>query len=214
MRSLLILLVLGGVAACKQSEPVERADPGLVRISTDRVIRTGPVGEGEWATQATSVLVDAENNADRDLFVTLGGALTDAAGAEVGALRPESLLIPKGGRRTFALVDAQDAPRPAATGARIEVLGAVGPRWTPRTRIHDAHIFDDRGRVMIAASVTNEADRRAVQIVFAGFHDAEGRPMARPFEVLEMGAGVTQTVRFVGPEGAKTAYLFLGDATY
>jgi hypothetical protein len=81
-------------------------------------------------------------------------------------------------------------------------------------RIHDVKVFDDRGRVMLAGNVTNEADRPGKIIVLAGFHDASGAPMSRPFIVLELGSKITDTVRFVGPEGSKTGYLFLGDASF
>lgn len=213
MRSLLpfTLLVLVG---CAKSEPAERVDPGMVRLSTDRVVKTGAVGEGKWETAATYVLVDAENASDGDLLVTLAGSLVDAAGKELAPLRPESLFVPRGGTRTFALVDEQNQARPEATGAKVEVRGAVVPRWKPMVTISEPSIFDDRGKVMIAAKVTNDADRPGTVIVFAGFHDADGRPMARQFEVLEMGAGITQVVRFVGPDGSRRGYLFLGDAVF
>jgi hypothetical protein len=214
VRSLLLLLLVPIAAGCARREPAERLDPGQVRLSTDRVLRTGPVGEGRWETRATFVLIDAENRSASDLLVTLEGTLQDGAGAAVGRLRAESLWVPRGGRRTFALVDAEHQERPTATGAQVTVAGAMVPRWAPRVRIHDAHIFDDRGRVMIAARVTNDADRPGAQIVFAAFHDAEGRPMARPHEVLQLGAGISRVVRFVGPEGSRTGYLFLGDATF
>jgi len=202
------------LVGCSKSEPAEKVDPDLVRISQDRVVRHDQVGEGSFETRATYVLVDVENTSNSDLFVTLDGTLIDAAGAEVGPLRAESLRLPEGGRRTFALVDEDNAERPAATDARLEVIGAVVARWSPTTRIQDANVFDDHGKVIAAASVTNGADRPGKIIVLAGFHDAAGKPVARPFTVLEMGAGITQTVRFVGPDGSKTGYIFLGDAVY
>lgn len=212
MRSLLVTLLV--VAGCAKSEPAERVDPGLVRLSTDRVVKTGSVGEGKWETAATYLLVDAQNASERDLLVTLRGTLVDAAGADVAPLRAESLFIPRGGTRTFALVDDANQARPSATDAKVEVIGAMVPRWKPKVTLSQPNIFDDRGKVIIAANVTNDADRPGKVIVFAGFHDADGRPMARQFELLEMGAGITQVVRFVGPEGSRKGYLFLGDAVY
>jgi hypothetical protein len=213
VRSLLILALLGA-AGCKATERTPQVDPGLVRVSTDVVVKSGSVGDGRWQTSATYALVDADNTAGTDLLVTLGGDLTDAGGATVGTLRPESIYMPKGSKRTFALVDDRDAPRPAATTAAIHVIGAVEPKWRPTVTIRDAHLFDDLGKPVIAASVTNDADRPGQVIVFAAFHDADGRPAARQYDVLEIGSKITQTVRFVGPQGARTAYLFLGDASY
>jgi hypothetical protein len=202
------------LVGCARSEPARQVDPDLIRISPEHLIRHDQVGEGKFETRATYVLVDAENQADTDALVTLAGTLVDADGATVGTLRPESIRIPRGGRRTFALVDDQNAERAGATEARFEVRGAVVPRWTPSVRIHDVKVFDDRGKIVLAGNVTNEADRPGKIIVLAGFHDADGRPMARPFVLLEMGSKITETVRVVGPEGSKTGYLFLGDTTF
>ncbi|MCA9677644.1 MAG: hypothetical protein KC464_21660 [Myxococcales bacterium] len=212
-RSLAVAAITLG-AACGRHAPGEPFDPGAIKISTDRVVKTDTVGDGEWERQATFVLVDADNVSAGELLVTLGGALTDATGAEVGALRPESLRIPAGGRRTFALVDAHDAARPTATGATIVVRGAVPPRWQPDAHLADGHVFDDHGKVMVAANLVNDADRAGRVIVFAGFHDADGRPMQRQFLLAEIGAHITQVVRFVGPEGSKSGYVYLGDASY
>jgi len=215
VRSLLIVAGLSiGAAGCTRAERTEQVDPGLVHVSTDVVIKSGSVGEGRWETSATYALVDADNAAATDLLVTLDGELRDAGGAKVGTLRPESLYMPKGSKRTFALVDDRNAPRPAATTAAIRVIGAVEPRWRPTVTIRDAHLFDDLGKPIIAASVSNDADRPGKVIVFAAFHDTDGRPAARQFDLLELGGKITRTVRFVGPAGARTAYLFLGDATY
>ena len=193
---------------------MEKIDPDEIRISPQVVVRHDQVGEGKFETRASYVLVDAENLAETDALVTLAGTLVDAAGETVGTLRPESLFVPKGGRRMFALVDDGNAERAAAVDARIELRGAVVARWRPAVRIHDVEVFDDRGRVMIAGHVTNLADRPGKIIVFAGFQDADGTPMARPFLLLELGSQITDTVRFVGPEGSKAAYLFVGDAVF
>lgn len=215
MRSLLILAALSvGSVACKKPDKAPAVDPGLVSVTGDAVVKQGSVGEGKWQTSATYALVDADNIAGHDLLVTLGGELRDQAGNTVGTLRAESLYMPKASKRTFALVDSENKARPDAVSAHVEVIGAVEPKWRPTVTLRDAHLFDDHGKPVIAASVTNEADRPGKIIVFAAFHDAEGRPAARQFDLLEMGSKISRTVRFVGPEGARTAYLFLGDATY
>lgn len=202
------------LVGCARSEPAVKVDPDLIRISPSQVVRHDQVGEGKFETRATYLLVDAENTSETDALVTLAGDLVDASGATVGTLRPESVRIPRGGTRTFALVDDRNLERPAATAAKLHVRGAVVPKWVPSVEIHDVKVFEDRGKVMVAGNVTNRADRPGKIIVFAGFHDAEGNPMSRPFILLELGKGITDTIRFVGPEGSKTGYLFLGDATF
>jgi hypothetical protein len=215
VRSLLILVALSlGSGSCKKAEKAPGIDPGMVSVTGDAVLKQGLVGEGKWETSATYALVDADNIAGHDLLVTLGGELRDKAGNKVGTLRAESLYMPKASKRTFALVDSENKARPEAVSAHIDVIGAVEPKWRPTVTLRDAHLFEDLGKPVIAASVTNEADRPGTIIVFAAFHDAKGRPAARQFDILEMGSEITRTVRFVGPEGARTAYLFLGDATY
>jgi hypothetical protein len=199
---------------CAKSEPAKKIDHELIDIAPVQVVRHDQVGEGDFETRATYVLVDAVNTSGEDALVTLAGTLVDPGGTAVGTLRPESIRIPKGGTRTFALVDDRNQERPTATRAELEVRGAMVPKWVPAVRIHDVKVFDDRGRVMLAGNVTNEADRPGKIIVLAGFHDASGAPMSRPFIVLELGSKITDTVRFVGPEGSKTGYLFLGDASF
>ncbi len=209
------MIILGIVsAACSHGAPAEQVDPGLVKISTERVIRHGEVGHDEWAREATYVLVDADNTARSDLFVTLGGTLRDADGRELGALRPESLRMPPGSRRLFVLVDASDTARPDAATADVVVKGAAVPTWQPTAHLADGYLHHDQGKALLAANLTNDADRGGRVIVFGAFYDAAGRPLQRQFTVAEIGAKVTQVVRFVGPEGSTKGAVYLGDATY
>src|SRR5687767_5727490 len=102
---------LGLSGACR-SEPARSLDLELIRVSADARMRTDTVGDGAFQDTATFVLVDAENRAAEGAYATLGGALVDAAGADVGTLKPQSLWIPAGASRTFALVDVERKPRP------------------------------------------------------------------------------------------------------
>jgi hypothetical protein len=212
VRSLLALLVALG--ACSKTEAPAPVDPGLVRVSDDRVLRTDTVGGDQFATQATFVLVDAENTSEGDLAITLGGDLIDAKGAVVSHLRPESLRMPKGASRTFVLVDDQNRAQPTATDATVFVRGAVPPTWSPTATLTDGHAFDDHGKTMVAANLTNTADRPGSVLVLAGFHDAAGHPVARKFDLVPLEANETKVVRFVGPPGSATGAIWLGDANY
>ena len=97
-------------------------------------MRTDTIGVDRFASQATFVLADAQNLADFDAEVTIGGILVDADGREVAPLRPESLRIPAHGRRTFALIDRGRAARPTAVakaGARCPSGVNTRSAWEP-----------------------------------------------------------------------------------
>jgi hypothetical protein len=227
VRSLLLLAIVA--VGCTKADAPQKVPEGLVRVSDEHVVgRTATVGEGRdhyddqyvthqkgavFAQSATFALVDAQNISDHDLLITLGGELIDARGATVSSVRPESLRVPSGASRTFVLVDDTDQPRPTATGAKVVVRGAVPPTWSPTVTLSDGHTFDDHGKVMVAASVHNEADREGSVIVLAGFH-AGDQPVARQFDLLRLGPKETKVVRFTGPEGATTGVIWLGDSNY
>jgi hypothetical protein len=205
--------MIASLAACPRpgDEPKEM-DHSLVAVSPNVAVRTDPVGdEGK---SATFVLVDADNHGDRELLVRLAGDLTDKSGAAVGHLRSDELRIPPGGRRTFALVDADLEARPDATGAKVTVDSATIPAGRAPMRITDGHVYTDQGRAIAAAYVVNDADVPGKAIVIAGFHDADGKPMTRPWTIFQLGAGAKQTAQFVGPPGSKTAYIFVGETSY
>jgi len=210
-------LVLAAAAlsgACHRREPAKTLDLDLIRVSGDARMRTDTVGDGAFQDTATFVLADAENRAAEGAYVTLGGALVDAAGADAGTLKPQSLWIPAGASRTFALVDEARKPRPAAKTARIEVRGALVPLDPPRAHIEELHSYVDRDRIIVQAYLVNDADRPGQIVVIGAFHDAGGRPMTRPFELVEIAARTRQVVRFVGPSESKRGTIFVGDAVY
>jgi hypothetical protein len=204
--------VLGG--GCRRSQPARNLDLDAIRVSGDARMRTDRVGDGAFEDTATFVLVDAENRAAEGAYVTLGGALVDAAGADAGTLKPQSLWIPARESRTFALVDTERKPRPAARSARIEVRGALVPLDPPRARIEELHSFTDDGRTIVQAYLVNDADRPGQIVVIGAFHDEGDRPMTRPFEVIDIAARSREVVRFVGPSGSRRGTIFVGDVIY
>jgi len=228
----LIWLVVAALAACK-GKPARNLDLDRIRVISNATLRTdlvsgGPamapprplpgheavVASDPYATSTTFVLVDAENAATESAYVTLAGELTDDRGAVIGTLKAQSLWVPAGERRLFALVDDEREARPASTSARIVVRGALVPDSPPRARIEQLHTFDDYGKVVAQANLVNDADRIGKVVVISAFHDATGRPMTRPFQIVEIDRKQTKPVQFVGPQGSKTGTIFVGDVSY
>lgn len=219
------LSLVAALAGCK-SKPAKNLDLDRIRVISNATLRTDQVSGGPgvvqakldakdpYATSTTFVLVDAENGAGEGAYVTLAGELTDDAGLVIGTLKAQSLWVPAGERRLFALVDDERKERPASTSARIVVRGALVPESPPRARIEQLHAFDDHGKVVVQANLVNEADRIGKVVVISAFHDVNGRPMTRPFQIIEIDKKQTKTVQFVGPPGSKTGTIFVGDVVY
>lgn len=214
VRAPLLLIAAALLGACSRSKPARQLDPDAIRVTGDARLRTDTVGDGKFSDRATFVLVDAENSAAEGAYVTLGGDLTAAGGEVLGHLKPQSLWIPPGERRTFALVDTERQPRPASASARIVVRGALVPDAPPTARIAELHTFDDYGKTVVQANVVNDADRQGQIMVIASFHDANGLPMTRPFQMIELDRKQTRPVQFVGPQGSKTGTIYVGDVIY
>lgn len=206
------LLLLGVLAACGKADPPP-VPPGVVEIA-EPVLRTDTVGLGDHATSATFVLVDATNISGELHDITLGGDLVDASGAVLGHLRTETLTMQAGASRTFALVDDHDTARPTATGAKVRAIAAGKAGPPPPITLTDGHAFDDHGKVMVAASLTNKGPQPAQVLVLSSFHDAAGKPMLRPFELLLLQPGEVRTVRYEGPDGSKDGSIYLGAENY
>jgi hypothetical protein len=198
------------LSACERPRPLEKVEPSQLAIGTKVTVRTDTVGMAPHEQTSTFALVDADNLGDRPARVTLGGVLVDADGQEVGRLRAETLWVPPRGRRTFALVDDKDAARASATTARIDVRGAVRPRFDEPIKVEQGHVWKDGDRVVATAMIVNTADRPCQAVVLAGFHDKDGVPLTRPFSVFPIGAKVERPARFVGPPGSTTGYIFIG----
>jgi predicted secreted protein len=229
LRLLIVALLL---AACGKSEPKRELDLDRIEVLGAN-LRTDTVGGGQFTDTATFILVDARNLANEGAYVTLGGELLDASGTKVSDLAIQSLWIPAGETRTFALVDTERKPRPTAKTARAKVRGAsVFP--PPLARIEDLVVHDDHGQLVVAANLVNDAPGDGTVMVIAVFHDAGNRPLTRPFNMVKI-AGKKEPVtpgncpdagedriaivskcpiQFVGPPGAKRATIFIGDTLF
>ena len=203
-------------AGCKKQDEWTRTEVSydLIEVArnTQKVI-TGEVGVGRWNTMASYVLVDARNISDDDLLVTMGGTLDGEDKSVVGTLRRQSLRIPAGGVRTFALVDKNDQPR-AASSATVAVVGAMKALHKPSVIVTDGNVYRDGDRVVVAGYVVNIADREVHVVVIAGFYDESGAPMRRPSTKYTLTGNGKRSAQFVGPDGSRSAYLFIGDAAY
>jgi hypothetical protein len=227
-----VLLVL---AACgRASEPASEVDTSKI-VPGHANLRTDVVGEGtEFASTATFVLVDVTNGGTDSAYVAIGGELRDQAGAAVAELAVQSLWLPAGETRLYALVDTERVARPTATGARALVRGAA-KLPPPLARLEDVHEFDDHGtQRVINATLVNDADQPGAIMVVGAFYDAGNRPLTRPFSVVKIGAkteprvtancpdatsgrngmGSRCTVQLIGPKEAVRGAIFVGDVQY
>jgi hypothetical protein len=209
-RTLVLLLAL---ASCAKSKS-RQLDLDFVRVSTDARLRTDTVGEGKFEENATFVLVDADNTSKEGAYITLAGQLANPDGTIIGQLRSQSIYIPGGETRTFALVDKERKPRPEATRARIEIRGAMIPASLPPYRVASLKEYEQDGKIIAQGILENDADRAGNIMVVASFHDAEGRPMTRPFALVRIAAHDKQPVQFVGPVGSKHGTIFAGESVY
>jgi len=210
VRAFWVLVLL--IAACEK--PSRRdLDLDLVRITGEGKLRTDTVGDAIEET-ATFVLVDAENTGKEGAYVTLAGELADAGGAVVGEFKAQSLWIPAGESRTYALVDRDRKARPTAQAAKIRVRSATIPDKPPPAHVDQIRTVDDAGKLVVQGLLHNEAARRGQIVVIASFHAPDGRPMTRPFSIVKIPAQTDQWVQFVSPPGAKTATIFVGEMSY
>lgn len=211
MRVWVLVVALIG---CAKHEPARQLDKNLIHVTPDARLRTDTIGSGQFSDLATFVLVEAENTAREGADVTLGGELTDEAGKTVGELRAQSVYVPAGETRTFALVDKQRKARPDAKAARIYVRGAQVPKHLPPVTIDGIRQLEDNGKTVVQAVVKNDAERGGNIMVIATFYDAQGKPMTRPFSMLWVDKHAELPVQFAGPSGSTRGTIFLGDVAY
>ncbi len=211
MRALLVLVAIIAVGCGKPTS--REIDRNLIRVTNDARLRTDTIGDGKWAEQSTFVLVEAENTSKEGAYVTLAGDLVDPDGATVGTLKPQSLFVPAGELRTFALVDIERRPKPTAKGARLFVRGAK-IMTAPPARVDGVKQITDGDKIVMQGVLKNEAKRGGELMVIATFYAPDGRPMTRPFTVLWVAPNGELPVQFVGPPGSTRGTLFIGDAVY
>ncbi|HKE15873.1 MAG TPA: hypothetical protein VKB80_13445 [Kofleriaceae bacterium] len=191
------------------------ADHSQIQLLADKLaVKTGPVGEGKFRSDATYALIEARNDGGEDLDVTLAGELIDRSGTTTWPVRRESLRVPAGGSRLFALIDDHQAARPQATGARIEVVGAAAARHRPSFVLSDGKVVMDQDRAVAAAYLVNTAKNDGSVVLIGAFFDRDGAPLERTSTLFRLSGGGKRGVQLVGPPGSRSAYLFVGDFAY
>ena len=219
MRSAIAALAIAAALSAIGCESPDGFDPTavgrhFVEVRRDAaVIQRGKVGAGRHEGPGTWVLVDVANPLDVDVHVQLVGDLLDARGRAVGVLNEESLRIPAGGLRTFALVHhLRDVPEAAAADIRVQDVRLA--KYPPAVTLSEQNVYRDGDRVVVAAHLNNTTDRELIVLVVAGFYDAGGRVMKRPFTVLKLRPNAKEPVRFVGPDGSAAGYLFVAEEVH
>lgn len=213
MRAAVVAFGLALAASGCAKHESRQLDFDQIRVTSDARLRTDTIGDGKFTELATFVLVEAENTSEQGAYVTLAGELADAAGTRVGELRPQSLWIPPGELRTFALVDRERKPRPTAKAAKIYVRGAkLGE--PPPVDVEGLRQLEDQDKAIVQATIKNRAHRGGNIMVIATFFDAQGKPMTRPFSLLWVAANGDLPVQFVGPTGSKRGTIFIGDTAF
>lgn len=186
-------------------------DPNTVQVDGERaVLKTGPVGASK-PSDATYVLVDVANRSPTDRLVTIGGALLDEGGAEVGALQADELRVPANLSRVFALSTTQSVP--AARRARFTVHNALAVDYPPQVVVEGEQVSHG-DLTVVAATVKNAIDRDVTAVVAAAFHAADGTILARPFTIVPLAPGTSRPVRFEGPKEAARAEVFVGQVAF
>lgn len=204
------------VFGCTKKPTNEReVDYSLLDIDTEHLLlRHDTVGHDEWQSEATYALVDVHNRHTEDLMVTLGGAFVDDDGREVGPIHAESLRVPAGGVRMFALVDKERVKRDTATSVKARVLGAYVPNYPPPVQVTQGEVYRYGDRMVVNGMVENTADRPVRAIVIAGFYDSEGNLLKRPFTEMYIPENGQSPAQFVGPTGSVKGYIFVGDMVF
>ncbi len=206
----LALAVACSALACKSTKR-EQVPQSELAIGDARVV-TGPVGIGVKERDASYVLVDVANRGTGGSVVTMGGELLDLAEESLGALRTETLRIPAGESRMFALVDRKvEALVATAQTARVTLQRATRPEKKPTVVVTNFTQSEDQGRVVIEGFIENRGASHVKVIVLGGFYDAAGLPMMRRTTLYKLDGGGRRSAQFVGPVGSDRGSLYIGD---
>ncbi len=144
-------------------------------------------------------------------LILVSGTLVGAGDQPMATLGSDELRVPAGAARTFALV--ADKAAPEAQRVRFKVDNAVAVSYPPEIELSDRH--DKRGDLWVATAVArNRVDRTASVVLACSFHDDAGKVLARPFTVVELAPGATQTLRFEGPKESARAEVFVGQVAF
>ena len=210
------MAALAGLLSCWGGSSKDfEVDKSVVSIGNDSLrVLHGDVGYGKFETRATYVLVDVENNHDRDLVVGIGGELLDADGKPVATLRKEAMRIPAGGLRMYAPVTADSTHHPNAKSARMYVTSTIVPSYDRMVVVEEGRVYIDNDRAVVDGWVTNTGKGKVAVIVIGAFWDADGSPVQRPHTIMEIREGERHPARFVGPPGSRKAMIFAGDTQY
>ena len=195
LRSAILVALIG----CQPAVVSREIDHDLIDVSPDAKLRTDTVGAGQWEDHSTFVLVDAKNRATEGAYITLSGELADGSGTVVGELRAQSLWIPAGEVRTFALIDRERKPRPTAAAARIHVRGAQVPVSPPTSYVDGIHERVDNGRIVVQGTLHNDAARPAQIMVIAIAVSSSASPPSWEMLRLIAGASHAASPALVGP---------------
>lgn len=201
--------------ACKKPKSWggKQLDSSVVEVATDRLhLRHVKVGmEIQFTKVATVVMVDVRNKHTKDVSITMTGKLHDKGSAVVGTLRRESLRVPAGQWRLFALVDSENQERKNAAGASVSVAGVHELEFPQEIVIRNPRRYKDGERIIVQAEVHNAGKAFGRSLVMASFYDKEGTPLARAFSEVRLGIGETTPVQFVGPDGSVRGEIFPGE---
>jgi hypothetical protein len=213
--ALIAIAVALAAAACGSKTKEFEVDVSVVAIGADKAqVRHGEVGYDEFETNATYVLVDVENNHDKDLVVGIGGELLDANGKVVAKLRKEAMRVPTGGLRMYAPVAEKNGHHPDAVSARMHVTSTLVPSYQRMVVVEEGRAYIDNKRAVVDGWVTNTGEAKVIVIVVAAFWDANGIPMSRPHTIMEIHEGKKSPASFVGPDGSAKGMIFAGDMRY
>jgi hypothetical protein len=209
VKALVCALIL---AACSSSEkPGESVPTGVTIVAEAGLdVRQGQIGV-ESTLPGTWVYVEVENRTAEDRAVVVEGTFF-AGGKQLVTTASDSLRVPAGQRRVFALVS--NGPLPDATRAEVHVLKAPAVPYPDPFAIEDLRFEKVDGGTTAGAMVRNTLDAPSTATVVGVFYDAAGKVLSRPFVLMAFHGASGRPVLFQGPPGATRSFVFVATSTY